>query len=222
MSNTRSTRSSTDDSRRCSRPTVVKLGGSLLGLRDVTERLVSVVDGLTAPLVVVGGGAAADLVRQWDEQGLLTDREAHRMAIAAMSFNARQLAASHPRLAFASSLADANEATAAGWIVLLDAVSVLAVEEAQRGTLPAVPASWDVTSDSLAAWLAQAWDADLWLLKSLDAGEDWEQHVDPWFRTAAKGRTSIGWVNLRSDRPAVAHLHLATTLSSTREIGQST
>ena len=222
MSSTRSTRSSTDDSQPSCRPTVVKLGGSLLGLHDVTERLLYVVDDLTAPLVLVGGGASADLVRHWDEQGLLTNREAHRLAIAAMSFNARQLAASDARFAFVSSLADAIDAVASRRIPLLDAVSVLAVEEACGGERPAIPSSWDVTSDSLAAWLAGAWNADLWLLKSLDAAHDWGQHVDPWFHTAAEGRASLGWVNLRTDRPTVTRLHLANRPSSTRETGHST
>lgn len=202
LSNTPSTRSSTDDATATSVPTVIKLGGSLLDLEDVIDRLAAAVDDLTLPLVVVGGGSAADLVRQWDRLDQLTDRDAHQLAIAAMSFNAHTLAQSDHRLAFVSSRAAAADAVHKGRIPLLDAVAVLATEERQQPGLPTIPASWDVTSDSIAAWLARAWEGRLRLLKSVDP-QSGALDVDAWFPTAAQGLMHIDWVNLRRT-PAVA------------------
>ena len=49
---------------------VLKLGGSLLCLPDVGDRIVSFVEQnqIVNPVVVVGGGNAADLVRVWAER----------------------------------------------------------------------------------------------------------------------------------------------------------
>lgn len=54
--------------------TVLKLGGSLLDLADLPDRLRSVIKmlGDNGPLLVCGGGDAADLVRRWHEHHALT------------------------------------------------------------------------------------------------------------------------------------------------------
>lgn len=176
---------------------MIKLGGSLLDLDDLVERLLDVINEVSFPLLVTGGGGLADFVRQWDDQGLLTEHEAHQLAIASMSFNAGNLAQRDNRFQVVASYDDALGVTSLGRIPLLDVMQVLFAEERRRPALPTIPRSWDVTSDSIAAWLARAWGADLWLLKSVDP-VDVHGDVDQWFFEAAKGLSEFRWVNLRS------------------------
>lgn len=127
-------------------PEIVKLGGSLLGAPRLRELLALLAEA-GAPLVIVaGGGTLADGVRALQPQLGFSDEAAHRMAILAMQQTALALSDIEPRLtacADADAIARAHEAgRAALW---LPAAMALEAD---------VPASWDVTSDSLAAWLA--------------------------------------------------------------------
>lgn len=191
-----------------SKVTVIKLGGSLLDLDDVVDRLFSVAGNLETPVIVVGGGSAADRVRQWARRGLVDESAAHRLAIAAMSLNARRVVRSDTRLAIVASRVEATEVAAGGRLPLLDPELVLAAEQARRPELPAIPESWDVTSDSIAAWLARAWYAELLLLKSCSPGSKPDAHLDLWFRQASQGLTRLTWVNLRASVPEVCCLSL--------------
>ena len=89
-----------------STPTILKLGGSLLNVADLAERLVRVVDAhqISRPLILVGGGCAADLVRQWDKVFHLHDSVAHDLAIQAMSLNSKLFAELHARFELADCL----------------------------------------------------------------------------------------------------------------------
>lgn len=125
---------------------VVKLGGSLLA----SPRLAALLGRLGeagAPLVIVpGGGPFADAVRAAQPVLGFSGEAAHRMAILAMEQTALALADIEPRLALCADEAAIAAAHAQGRAALwLPARMALAAE---------VPASWDVTSDSLAAWLA--------------------------------------------------------------------
>ncbi|MCH2201861.1 MAG: hypothetical protein MK102_07815 [Fuerstiella sp.] len=179
--------------------TVVKLGGSLLDLKDLTDRLIAVVADFYNPVVVVGGGPAADRVRQWHEQGVVDSSEAHQLSIAAMSFNAINLACSDRRMCLVSSQDEATAAGQRGEVPLIDCLRVLQAEQESNLQLPAIPVSWDVTSDSISAWLAQAWGGELCLLKSVDAGPNPAEHLDGWFLSAFSNRAQLTWLNLRSN-----------------------
>lgn len=192
---------------------MIKLGGSLLDLEDLTDRLLGVIRDIPLPLILTGGGPLADSVRQWDSNGLVTDREAHQLAIAAMSFNATSLARRDHRFSVVASHKEALDRGRQGQIPLLDAMEVLAAEEGRRLDLPVIPRSWDVTSDAIAAWLARAWGAELWLLKSVDP-IDVERDVDRWFFKAAAGLSEFCWVNLRSAAPIPVSVPLASRLLS--------
>jgi len=69
-----------------------------------------------------------------------------------------------------------------------------------------LPHSWDVTSDSIAAAAAVAWEAEeLILLKSCDlptptglANLAEQGQVDPYFPVAARGLRRLAWGNLRT------------------------
>ena len=127
-------------------PVVIKLGGSL-ALAPALRTWLGAIAAARAPVVVVaGGGPFADAVRAAQPVIGFSDRAAHRMAILAMAQFAEALASLDDRLVLASEGAIAA-ALKRGRPVLWDPIP-LALD-------PAIPQGWDVTSDSLAAWLAQ-------------------------------------------------------------------
>jgi len=203
---TASTRSSIENEK--SRLTVVKLGGSLLDLNGLVDTLIAAIGELAFPVVVTGGGPSADLVRHWDNCGRVSQNEAHKIGIAAMSFNGLLLSRTDGRLAFVGSRSEAVEAAARGQIPVLDVMMAIAVEQAERPDSPEIPESWDVTSDSIAAWLAEVWHAELWLLKSVPPGAAPALHVDKWFGRASQALPGLIWVNLRASESGPVRLTL--------------
>ena len=67
-------------------PVVLKIGGSLLDLPDLPRRLSEWLrqSRIARPLVIVGGGAAADAVRSWDRTYQLGEERAHQLAVESM------------------------------------------------------------------------------------------------------------------------------------------
>jgi aspartokinase-like uncharacterized kinase len=126
---------------------VIKLGGSL-ALAPTLRSWLGVIAAARAPVVVVaGGGPFADAVRAAQPVIGFDDRAAHRMAILAMAQFAEAMASLDDRLVLAASEHDIAAALERRRPVLWDLIP-LALD-------PAIPQGWDVTSDSLAAWLAQ-------------------------------------------------------------------
>jgi aspartokinase-like uncharacterized kinase len=128
-------------------PLVVKVGGSLF---PETGRITAVLKGSRRPLLVVpGGGPFARMVRSLQ----LPDDPAHWMAVLAMDQFGWYLAAGG-----------------------LPVTHVLAVPRGAEILLPyrimrdhdPLPHSWDVTSDTIAAWVASGLGLDLLILKSVD------------------------------------------------------
>jgi hypothetical protein len=136
---------------------VVKLGGSL---HDATAlrawlRLIADAQG-PARVIVPGGGPFADAVRELQPRLGFDALQAHRMAILAMQQYGLQLAALEPALDLAETEAELRAGGSTVWLPWR-----LAGREAS------IPASWDVTSDSLACWLAARLGAEgLLLVKS--------------------------------------------------------
>ena len=79
---------------------------------------------------------------------------------------------------------------------VLCADAFLAAE--QSAGAEALPHSWDVTSDSIAAWVALRWPADLTLLKSATPRTGRESFVDPYFPTFAGRLRRAEWLDLRT------------------------
>jgi 5-(aminomethyl)-3-furanmethanol phosphate kinase len=127
---------------------VVKLGGSLIASPHLAAWLAALAAGRGAAVIVAGGGPFADAVRIAQEARPFDDRAAHRMAILAMEQYALMLAALEPALRPAASRAAIRAAGRAG------ATPVWLPARMSFGA-PDIPESWEVTSDSLAVWLAR-------------------------------------------------------------------
>lgn len=160
---------------------IVKLGGSLAETADLQSWLgVLACFGGGRVIIVPGGGPFADQVRRSQDQWTFNDRTAHRMALLAMDQYGLMMTGIRGDLkAAASTEALERVLSQAGVAVWLP--SAMIVDN------PSIPESWDLTSDSLAAWLANALNAKmLFLVKPLQPAES--------VITAAK-MSSRGWVD---------------------------
>jgi aspartokinase-like uncharacterized kinase len=133
---------------------VVKLGGSLMGTPELKQWLNLLANQSDGRIVIVpGGGVFADAVRAAQPVGGYDDAAAHRMALLAMEQYALVMKSLQPQLVTASSELEIAERS---WqhraILWMPSHMVLADD--------AIPMNWDVTSDSLAAWLAGKLGAD--------------------------------------------------------------
>ncbi|WP_018266896.1 amino acid kinase family protein [Methylosinus sp. LW4] len=143
-------------------PLVVKLGGSLAASPALRQWLAAL-RRYPGPLAIVpGGGPFADAVRSAQEALRFSDAAAHDMAIMAMEQYGRALCDLEPGLRLAATLREATAAHAQGAIAVWSPVAMTRAN-------PQIPASWDMTSDSLAAWYAhEAGARALLVIKSVD------------------------------------------------------
>jgi aspartokinase-like uncharacterized kinase len=158
---------------------VFKVGGGLLKQHGDLDRVLAVISDracVQRVLIVPGGGPFADAVRAVDKQVGLSDDAAHWMAIRAMDQYAHVIADRMPGCALVSDLPEIEAALTASRVPVLTPYQWL------RDVDP-LPHSWDVTSDSIAAWVAGAIGAPrLVLIKPSGAvGTDL---VDPYFQRA--------------------------------------
>ena len=156
--------------------TVVKIGGGLLSAPDALYATLEIIaDAARARglLIVPGGGPFADAVREVDRRIGLSDEVAHWMAILAMDQYAHLIAS---RLPGAVLVARVNEIRS---VIDSGRVPVLAPSRWLREADP-LSHSWDVTSDSIAAWIAgQVGARSLVVIKPPHA--DSGTLVDPYF-----------------------------------------
>jgi hypothetical protein len=129
------------------RPLIVKVGGSLY---NQIPDLIPVIKASKRPLLLIpGGGPFADLVRR-----VKVDNDtAHWMAVSAMEQYGLFIAS------FGISTTD--------FIITPLTTTVFLPYRYLRLTDP-LPHTWDVTSDTIAAWVAHALHLDLLILKSVD------------------------------------------------------
>ncbi len=146
---------------------VIKLGGSLEKSSALLRCLNTVEQSYQGRAVIVpGGGAFADQVRDAQQRWHFDDDTAHAMAILAMQQMALLFKGLKANFAVAASIADIQKRLNQQKIVIW---SPDGVELADAG----VAANWDITSDSLAAWLAKALSAEeLILVKSAAVDEN--------------------------------------------------
>jgi 5-(aminomethyl)-3-furanmethanol phosphate kinase len=158
--------------------TVVKVGGGLA--REAGDGALRTLCGAIGdagahhPLLVVPGGAAfADAVREHDGRFALRPATAHRMAILAMDQFGWLLSDLIPGAVPCTDLAPARAAAARDATPILLPAALLAEDP--------LPASWAVTSDSIAAWVAGTEHAARLVLVKPVAGlyRDWPADGEP-------------------------------------------
>lgn len=184
---------------------IIKIGGSLLDYPYLKDWL-NVLNQYGAGRVVIvpGGGAFADQVRHQQDQWQFNDQLAHRMALRSMDQYGLML----------SDIGldgDSNLEPVASKSEILKALNNSQIPvwlPAQMLDLDtSIPQNWDMTSDSLAAWLARDLNAERLVLikiisneeKAKDRYHEIEGIVDPLFRRFSMGvfQTHI----LRADQP---------------------
>lgn len=183
--------------------TVLKLGGSLFDLHNLGPILCNYINSrkLPNPVVIPGGGRFADVVRHLDKVQQLNDQVSHQLGVRTLSITARYLAALDPQLKFSLSGDDCLNAWGMGSIAVLD-VAELVLEHS------ALPESWDVTTDSVAAWVTSLnAESQLILLKSIPQPDVSSLEelaelggVDNYFPIAARTLHKIDWCDFRSEQ----------------------
>jgi aspartokinase-like uncharacterized kinase len=189
--------------------TVIKVGGSLFDWPELPRRLTEMIDARQAAdreerlVLIAGGGPAADVVRALDRIHGLDERSAHRLALYAMDLTAIILAELVPGTVPVQSLDSLRAVCTDGSIPVL--APRLILDDFERSGRDRLPASWDVTSDTIAAWMALHIGADrLILLKSaplplgttrLDAAR--LELVDPMLPIVAEPLPRVEYLNLR-------------------------
>jgi aspartokinase-like uncharacterized kinase len=177
---------------------VVKVGGSLYdwpGLGPALRAFVATLDPVPV-LLVPGGGDFADAVRRLHGVHGLTEEQSHWIALESLGATGRFLRALVPGTNFTG----APESLPPDPVAVLDALFFAHADTA-------LPHTWEVTTDSIAARAAVVWKADrLILLKSVDVPPDttWDEAatrawVDGYFTRALAGFAGrVDAVNLRT------------------------
>ncbi len=147
---------------------VVKLGGSLAASPSLPAWLQAASrHGGGRAIVVPGGGPFADQVRDLQRRWQFSDAAAHHMALLAMEQYGRMLCDICAELTPVATPADMQAIAMSGGVGVWQPTAMVLAEHE-------LPRQWDLTSDSLAAWLAHSLGASgLLLVKSVSpAGTD--------------------------------------------------
>jgi 5-(aminomethyl)-3-furanmethanol phosphate kinase len=133
--------------RGASGPTVLKLGGSYAFSPLLKNWIDAITDCAGRVVLVPGGGPFADAVRTAQPRMGFDDRAAHEMAVLAMDQYGCALSHRGVPLRRAASAAAIRNVLRAGGVPVWSPSLMIRGEKD-------IPWCWDVTSDSLAAWLA--------------------------------------------------------------------
>lgn len=177
---------------------VVKVGGSLFDLPELADRLWQLADLLNRPMCIIpGGGGLVQELRRLDGIHHWPSETSHVLALQAMSLTAKLVARCDARFELLTALPSIEEKPRSR-IQVLDVTHLPGLDR--------IPASWDVTSDSIAAWIAlQLGKKDLLLVRSLDLPDPVPSIeaaaeaglVDSYFPRVASQLWQISWINLR-------------------------
>lgn len=177
---------------------VIKVGGSLAETGELSEVLARIAEARRPVIVVPGGGSFADKVRDLQNALRFDDASAHRLAILGMHQMAEVFLKLERRLAPADSLEGIARVLTAGLIPVWLPLPMVQDDET-------IPRDWSITSDGLAARLAERLGAAVVLVKSCEidpkaSAESLaaEGIVDPVFPQIA-GRANLKWLVLGPD-----------------------
>ncbi|MGB9842618.1 MAG: delta 1-pyrroline-5-carboxylate synthetase [Candidatus Bathyarchaeales archaeon] len=156
---------------------VIKVGGSLAEAPAQLKALCTQLSELSrkyAIMVVPGGGRFADVVRDFDRRFALSSMLAHRMAILAMDQYGLALTQLIPKSVAIDRLSEARQLAESGAAPIFLPSRLMFKEDPLEN-------SWDVTSDSIAAYVASRLGAaKLLLVTDVDGifTEDPKQYAD--------------------------------------------
>jgi aspartokinase-like uncharacterized kinase len=162
---------------------VAKISGRLIESPELASQITRLFKHIDGPLVfLAGGGAAADLIREWQQSMNLSEFDAHWLAIRAMSLQA-ELFARRMHLPTFCRFEDCRKHQRC----------VLDLWDELKADPSGMPVGWHVTSDSLAAWAALRLNADRLVMVKRVGGPSTDAEsataagwVDPYFATAAQ------------------------------------
>ncbi|WP_459557864.1 hypothetical protein [Lacunimicrobium album] len=191
---------------------LLKVGGSLLDWPGLPGALGKLLLGLRSRnvAIVVGGGTAADVVRNWDLIFPLTSEQSHWLAIDSMDLTARLLQVLLPGSELVANEEQLKRTWEKGRVAILLPKAWMEIVEFSLSGLT-LPHQWDVTSDSIALRLAGEIHASRFvLIKSRSFPfdvpvQEWGMSgfVDPFFFEVAGmfPEIKLGWMNLRDMEP---------------------
>ena len=181
---------------------VIKLGGSLSNSKTLIKWLDMLsCFGKGQVVIVPGGGGFADQVRQAQQRWQFSDDIAHQMALLAMQQYGLMLSGMNSGFECASTTEDlnriVNNAQVAIWLPQSDLLEIAGINQ-----------NWNVTSDSLAVWLAHEMRAaQLVVVKSVELASapissDWlvqQGIVDKAFAEFLRPTQFNTWICFRDD-----------------------
>ena len=137
---------------------VVKIGGSLFPdyAIDLAEKLKG-----TSSVIVLGGGEFANLIRKYNDEQEFSDEVNHWTAIDCMDIIAKLVNDKVDSAKLAYSIEEAKKIDEEGFTPIFAVSQFLKTEDPFEG-------SWDVTSDSIAAYVAHLLNANLLIVTDVN------------------------------------------------------
>ncbi len=137
---------------------VVKIGGSLFPdyAMDLAKRLKG-----TDSCIVLGGGEFANLIRRYDEEQNFSEEANHWTAIDCMDIIAKLVNDKVESSKLAYSIEEANQISEEGFTPIFVVSDFLKREDPFE-------CSWDVTSDSIAAYISHLLNANLLIVTNVN------------------------------------------------------
>ena len=132
---------------------IIKLGGSLLGLPDLRSRLKNFLGDFSRSrsMLICGGGGAVDQVRKWDRIYNLGEERSHWLALRALSITARVAEKAVPGLELADSVESIEPLWEAGKIPVFDPFQFI-IEIDERASIHCPGAGGSPGTRSPPAW----------------------------------------------------------------------
>ena len=137
---------------------VVKIGGSLFPdyAIDLADKLKN-----TSSVIILGGGEFANLIRKYDAEQEFSDEANHWAAIDCMDIIAKLVNDKVESTKLAYSIDEINQISDEGFTPIFLVSEFLKVEDPFE-------CSWDVTSDSIAAYVAHLLNANLLIVTDVN------------------------------------------------------